>query len=60
MTLLRAAFETEDSNVVLFAILCSGCLNDVVARGHTRHWTAPLRFPQGSCEFCMDEARQAI
>jgi hypothetical protein len=60
MTLLRAAFETEDSNVVLFVILCSGCLKDVVAHGRARHWTSPLRFSQGACEFCMDEVRQAI
>lgn len=60
MTLLRAAFETEDSNVVLFVILCSGCLKDVVAHGHARHWTSLLRSPAGYCEFCADEVRQAI
>lgn len=60
MTLMRAAFETPDSNVVLFTVLCKGCLKEIVDKRTTRHWTAPLRFPGGSCEFCLDEARQAI
>lgn len=60
MSLLRAAFETQDAKVVLFTVLCAGCLQDIRERRGGRCWTAPLKNSGGYCEFCIDEARQAL
>lgn len=59
MTLMRAAFET-DSNVVLFTVLCAGCLQAALEKRDGRCWTAPIRSRGVECEFCSVETRQAL
>lgn len=63
MRLLRAAFETKDSNVVCMVVLCGGCYHSFLQkllgenRSH-RHWSKPLD-GSGMCDFCLEEVRRA-
>jgi hypothetical protein len=59
MTLLRAAFETTDSDVIYLTVLCHGCYAEMAARAvDRRQWVRPF-VGRGECELCVGEAKTA-